>query len=346
MYVSTAPITKQPMIQTVYSRDVIRAEAERLYEKLKPLHREYVECEAIAPVTLEINRLKKEKNAVILAHNYQIPEIIYGVSDFTGDSYGLSKQASKTKTNTIIFCGVHFMAETAKIINPAKRVLIPSLKAGCSLSESITAEDVRALKKKYLGIKVACYINTSAAVKAESDVCVTSANAAKIIERLPGESVIFIPDEYMAKNIARQTTKKIITWNGKCMVHEQFTPQMIQGQRERFPQAKVLAHWECAPHVIQEADFVGGTTDMVNYVKSSPAGTFVTITECGMSDVLRQEFPSKTFVTPCTICPHMKQINLTNILECLQEEKNEITIPEDVRIRALACINKMFELGN
>lgn len=328
-----------------FSKQEIQTEAVRLFEKLRPLNRLMLDCQLIAPVTLEINRLKKQKNAVILAHNYQIPEIIFGVADFVGDSLGLSKQASQTTADQIVFCGVHFMAETAKIVNQTKKVVIPSLLAGCSLAESITAVDVRKLKAEHPGIPVVCYINTSAAVKAESDVCVTSANAQKIIDRLPGNEIIFIPDEFMAKNIGLHTNKKIVFWNGKCMVHEQFSPEMIATQRELNPDVQVLAHWECPPETIRSADFVGGTTDMVNHIQQSSATNFMMITECGMSDVLRNQFPKKRFVTPCTICPHMKQINLSNLLHSLQTGEFEITLDETVRQKAARCIQNMFELG-
>ncbi|HIH19622.1 TPA: quinolinate synthase NadA, partial [Candidatus Micrarchaeota archaeon] len=293
------------------------------------------------------NRLKKEKNAVILAHSYQTPDIIYGVADFTGDSYGLSLQAKKTSANTIIFSGVRFMAETAKILNPDKRVYVPSLEAGCSLADAISAKDLRELKRKHPGAPVVCYVNTSAEVKAESDVCCTSANAAKIIKSFPEKEIIFVPDEFMAKNLERETGKKLISWSARCVVHQDFDRGKIQAVKERFPGIKVLAHSECPPAVAQAADMVGGTTDMERYVKGSDAPSFMLVTECGLSDRLRSENSGKEFVGMCSLCPYMKKNSLSQILELLQKpaKEKEITIPASVAAKAKKALDRMFELS-
>src|SRR3989338_6354116 len=248
-----------------FTNDELDSEAARLFSRLGPLGWSMDACRTYAPLTLEINRLKKEKNAVILAHSYQTPDIIYGVADFTGDSYGLSLQAKKTSANTIIFSGVRFMAETAKILNPDKRVYVPSLEAGCSLADAISAKDLRELKRKHPGAPVVCYVNTSAEVKAESDVCCTSANAAKIIRGMPEKEVIFVPYEFMAKNLALETGKEIIAWRSRCVAHQDFDERKLAAVRQEFPGVKVLAHSECPPAVAQAADLVGGTTDMERY---------------------------------------------------------------------------------
>ena len=325
----------------------IDSEAARLHAKLGSLGWSLEACKIYAPLTLEINRLKKEKNAIILAHSYQTPDIIYGVADFTGDSYGLSLQAKKTSAETIIFSGVRFMAETAKILNPGKKIYIPSLEAGCSLADGITAEDVRQLKKKHPLAPVVCYVNTTAEVKAESDVCCTSANAAKIIRSYPQDEIIFIPDEFMAKNLARETGKKIISWRARCVVHQDFDERKVEAVKGRFPGIKVLAHSECPPAVAQAADMVGGTTDMERYVKSSDAPSFMLVTECGLSDRLRAESPAKEFVGMCSLCPYMKKNSLAQILEVLQVEpgEKEIAIAPGVASKAKAALEKMFELS-
>lgn len=323
------------------------AEAARLHERLSSLGWSLETCRLYAPLTLEINRLKKEKNAIILAHSYQTPDIIYGVADFTGDSYGLSLQAKKTSAETIIFSGVRFMAETAKILNPGKKVYIPSTEAGCSLADGITAEDVRELKRKHPLAPVVCYVNTTAEVKAESDACCTSANAAKIIRSYPQDEIIFVPDEFMAKNLARETGKRVISWHARCVVHQDFDERKLEAVRGRFPGIKVLAHSECPPAVVQAADLVGGTTDMERYVKSSDAPSFMLVTECGLSDRLRSESPEKEFVGMCSLCPYMKKNSLARILEVLRREpaENEISIAPEVASRAKAALEKMFELS-
>jgi len=324
----------------------VKEEAKRLFEKLRHLNYSLEQCLPFAPFTLEINRLKKEKNTVILAHNYQKAEIIYGVADFFGDSLDLSKKAKETDADTILFCGVHFMAQTAKILSPQKRVLIPDLKAGCSLSESITANDVLMLREKHPNAGVVTYVNTSAEVKAVSDVTCTSANALKIIEAMPQNEILFLPDQFMAQNISKLTNKKIIPWNGTCIVHETFTPQQVDDYKKTYPGLKVLAHTECKPEVAEKADLVGGTSDMTRYVKNSSSNTFMLVTECGMSDMLQVQYPQKKFVVPCAICPHMKKINLENILTSLKEEKFEIFIEESIRKKALKAVDKMLELSS
>ncbi|HLD75855.1 MAG TPA: quinolinate synthase NadA [Candidatus Norongarragalinales archaeon] len=326
---------------------LLEEEAERLFNRLKNLGWTSEECTLYAPLTLEINRLKREKNAVILAHSYQTPDIVYGIADFVGDSYGLSLKARETQAETLVFSGVRFMAETAKILNPEKTVLLPASDAGCSLSESITAEDVRELKRKHPDAAVVVYVNTSADVKAESDVCCTSANALKIINAVPQEEVLFLPDEYMAKNLSSLTSKKIIGWGGRCIVHEAFGPKNVTAVKEMYPDAKILAHTECAPDVIAHSDMAGGTENMVAYIKSSPARRFMLVTECGLTDRMRAEFPHKEMVGTCNLCPYMKKNNLANVLKALDhpDENQIIRIPEDVRVRAHSALIRMFELS-
>ncbi len=303
------------------------------------------EWEAHVPLIAEINRLKAERKAIILGHNYMIPEIFHGISDYTGDSLGLSKQAKEAKAQIIIFGGVHFMAETAKILNPGATVLIPDLDAGCSLSESITAQDVRLLRQRYPGVPVVTYMNTPAAIKAESDVCCTSANALKVVESLGSDTVIFLPDEYLAQNVAAQTDVKVITWHGRCIVHEQFTVDELQAYREQYPGIEVIAHPECSPEVCEEADFVGSTTGMIGYLGRARSNRVIMVTECSMSDNVQEAYPELDFVKPCTLCPHMKKITLEKTLASLRELKYEVEVPEDVRVRALSAVERMLEIG-
>ena len=330
-----------------FSREQLENEAVRLHAKLSPLGWSMDACRVSAPLTLQINRLKKEKNAIILAHSYQTPDIIYGVADFTGDSYGLSGQAKKTSAKLIVFSGVRFMAETAKLLNPEKRVFLPALEAGCSLADGITAADVRRLKAENPLCPVVCYVNTSAEVKAESDVCCTSANAAKIVRALPQKKVIFVPDDFMAKNVARETGKELVGWSARCVVHQDFDQRKIDAVRRQFPGIKVLAHSECPPAVAQAADLVGGTADMERYVASSGAPSFMLVTECGLSDRLRSESPGRQFVGMCSLCPFMKKNSLLSILRMLKDEpkENEIEIPEKVAGKARAALEKMFALS-
>lgn len=335
------------MPQILGTPPVDEKEVQRLYEKLQHVGFTQEMCRYFAPLTSEINRLKKEKNAVILAHSYQSPDIVHGIADFTGDSYQLSAAAQKTTADIIIFSGVVFMAETAKILNPQKTVIVPSVKAGCSLSESITAADVRALRKKNPTAGVVCYVNTSAAVKAECDVCCTSSNALKIVEAMPQNDIIFIPDAYMAKNLAKRTKKNIIPWHGKCIVHEQFNAKSIARIRHSTPGVKILSHTECAPEVVAESDLAGGTGDMIRYVQEQDASAYMLVTECGLSDRLRMDFPQKKFIGMCTLCPYMKQNTLPLIRDALKNPTPEqiITIPEPLRVRAAKALEKMFALS-
>jgi quinolinate synthase len=304
-----------------------------------------VEWPAFAPYVKAINDLKKERNAVILAHNYMTPEIFHCIGDFVGDSLQLAKEAAKTDAEIIVQCGVHFMAETAKLLSPEKTVLIPDLKAGCSLAESITAADVRALREAYPGVPVVTYANTSAAVKAECDICCTSANAVKVVESLRVPRVIFVPDEFLAKYVASQTDVEIISWKGHCEVHERFTAEDLRAAREADPGVKIIAHPECPPDVLAEADFTGSTTGMINYVKDHHPKKVVMVTECSMSDNVAAETPGIEFVRPCNLCPHMKRITLPKILDSLVYLKEEITIDLEVAERARASVERMVGLS-
>ena len=311
-----------------------------LYEKVKKVIPE-IEWPFHAPYVESINKLKKEKNVVILAHNYQTPEIYHCVADIVGDSLKLAREAANTTADTILMCGVYFMAETAKLMSPDKRVLIPDPKAGCSLSESITGKDVRLLKQKYPGVPVVTYVNTSAEVKAETDICCTSSNAVEIIESLGVDRVIFLPDEYLAKNVAEQTKVKIISWHGTCMVHEQFTAKEIRQYRKDNPGITILAHPECPPEVIAEVDFTGSTSKMSNYVKEKQPSKVLMVTECSMSDNVSVENPDVEFVRPCNLCPHMKRITLPGILQSLMMNTYEVKKPNDVMKRARRPIERM-----
>lgn len=333
------------MNRTILKTTEIAAETERLYQKLEKVGWSKADCELIAPLTVEINALKKEKNAVILAHSYQTPDIMYGVADFLGDSYGLSIAARGTKADSIVFCSVYFMAETAKILNPEKTVLVPAV-AGCSLAESITPEDVRKLRAKHPGAAVVCYVNTGAAVKAECDVCCTSSNALKIVDAMPQDEVIFLPDEFMARNLQPLTKKKLIGWHGRCVVHENFSPETVDEVRKNFPGVKILAHTECGPEVIGKTDMAGGTQDMINYIKASTAGQYMLVTECGLTDRVRAELPGKKIVGTCALCPYMKKIMLKDILTALQSPTpaQTVTLPEDILRRAKKSLDRMIEI--
>ncbi|MDQ2680238.1 MAG: quinolinate synthase NadA [Candidatus Eremiobacteraeota bacterium] len=324
----------------------IELETAPLYERVSRLI-PAVEWPIFAPYVFEINRLKRERNAVILAHNYQVPEIFHCVADIVGDSLGLALEASKTDADVIVLCGVHFMAETAKLVNPSKTVLVPDLKAGCSLADSITAADVRLLRERYPGVPVVTYVNTSADVKAECDICVTSGNAVKIVEALGVPRVVFLPDEYLAKYVASKTNVEIIAWKGHCEVHERFTAQDIRNFREGDPHLKVLAHPECPPDVLAEADYVGSTQGMIDYVGSvsgePTTARVVMITECSMADNVAINFPSVDFVRPCNLCPHMKRNTLPKILHSLQTMQYEVTIDPSVASRARAAVERMLD---
>jgi quinolinate synthase len=292
-----------------------------------------------------ILQLKRERNAVILAHNYQTPDIFHTVADIVGDSLALAREAVRTDAAVIVLAGVHFMAETAKLLNPEKTVLIPDLRAGCSLAESITAEDVRLLRARHPGVPVVTYVNTSAAVKAESDICCTSGNAKKVIEALGVPEVIMLPDEYLARNVAAQTHVKIIAWKGHCEVHERFTPDDIRDLRAGHPGIIVLAHPECPPEVVAECDFTGSTAAMIDYVGQKRPPRVVLLTECSMSDNVAVQYPDLEFVKPCNLCPHMKRISLGNIRHALETMTHQVTVPDEIAGPARRAVERMLELG-
>jgi quinolinate synthase len=292
-----------------------------------------------------ILRLKRERNAVILAHNYMTPEIFHGVADITGDSLALAREAVEVDADVIVLAGVHFMAETAKLLNPAKTVLIPDLRSGCSLAESITPEDVRALRAAHPGVPVVTYVNTSAAVKAESDICCTSGNAVRVIESLGVPKVIMIPDRFLAANVARQTGVEVIVHPGACEVHERFTPDDIRQVRADHPGVTVLAHPECPPEVVDEADFAGSTAQMVSFVDARRPLKVALITECSMSDNVAQAYPGLEFIRPCNLCPHMKRNTLGAIRHALETMTNEVTVPADVADRARLAVERMLAVG-
>jgi quinolinate synthase len=305
-----------------------------------------IEWPVHAPLIAEINRLKRERQAVILGHNYMTPEIFHCVSDFTGDSLALAREAARTKAKVIVQAGVHFMAETSKILSPDKIVLIPDARAGCSLAASITGADVRLLREKHPGLPVVTYVNTSAEVKAESDICCTSGNAVRVVEAIAREfgtdTVIMIPDQYLAKNVAAKTGIKVITWAGSCEVHERFTAEEIRRFREQNPGITVLAHPECPPEVVAEADFAGSTAAMIGYVGKHHPRRVVMVTECSMSDNVAVEYPDVDFVRPCNLCPHMKRITLDGILHSLQTMTHAVEVDQAVSARARVAIERML----
>ncbi|MDC0854145.1 quinolinate synthase NadA [Candidatus Pelagibacter sp.] len=322
----------------------IKKATDPIYRKVSKTIPE-IEWAIHAPYIYEINKLKKKKNAVILAHNYQTPEIYHGISDFSADSLALAIEAAKTKADIIVMCGVHFMAETAKLMSPEKKILLPDMSAGCSLSSSITGEDVRNLKKKYPGVPVVSYVNTSAEVKAETDVCCTSANAVKIVESLRVKKVIFLPDDFLAKYVASQTDVEIISWKGTCEVHEQFNDEEINEIRNNNPGIKIIAHPECPPDVIKASDFAGSTSGMIKYVKDNQPEKVMMVTECSMSDNVQIDNPNVKFIRPCNLCPHMKKITLPKILDCLENETNEIIMNKETIEKARKSVERMAEIG-
>jgi quinolinate synthase len=326
----------------------IAAATAALYGKVASVVPE-IEWPVYAPYVEAINRLKRERNAVILAHNYMTPEIFHCVADFVGDSLALAREAAQTDAKVIVQAGVHFMAETSKILSPEKTVLIPDMRAGCSLAASITGADVRLLRQKYPGLPIVTYVNTSAEVKAESDVCCTSSNAKAVVEDIARQwgtaTVIMIPDEYLAQNIARQTGVKIITWKGHCEVHERFSAADIRSYREGNPGVIVLAHPECPPEVIAEADFAGSTAAMISYVGDKRPKKVVMVTECSMSDNVSVEYPDVEFVRPCNLCPHMKRITLPKILHSLETMTVEVTVDPAIASRARAAVERMLAVG-
>ena len=315
-----------------------------IYKKISK-HVPEIEWKVHAPLIEKINRLKKEKNAVILAHNYQTPEIYHGVADIAADSLALAVEAAKTSADIIVLCGVHFMAETAKLMSPEKKVLIPDMDAGCSLAASLTGEDVRLLKKKYPGVPVVSYVNTSADVKAETDVCCTSANAVKVVESLKTDRVIFLPDQHLANYVAKQTKVKIISWKGSCIVHEQFSAKEIKDIKKANPGIKVIGHPECPDDVLNACDFAGSTGGMINYVKKNQPKKVMLVTECSMSDNVQADNPKVEFIKPCNLCPYMKKITLPKILDCLENESNEIIIPNNLIKKARLSVEKMTLVG-
>ena len=322
----------------------IRKATEPIYQKISKAIPD-IEWSIHAPYIYEINKLKKEKNAIILAHNYQTPEIYHGISDFSADSLALAVKAAETKADIIVMCGVHFMAETAKLMNPKKKVLLPDMRAGCSLSSSITGDDVKKLKKKNPGVPVVSYVNTSAEVKAETDVCCTSANAVKIVNSLGVNKVIFLPDDYLAKYVASQTDVEIISWKGTCEVHEKFNDVEINEIRKNNPDIKIIAHPECPPDVIKASDFAGSTSGMIKYVKDNQPKKVMMVTECSMSDNIQIDNPNVEFIRPCNLCPHMKRITLPKILDCLRKESNEILMSEETIKKAKKSVERMAEVG-
>ncbi|RMG21440.1 MAG: quinolinate synthase NadA [Methanobacteriota archaeon] len=329
------------------TEEEIQKETDRLYADLKNVSWTREDCEIIAPLTLEINRIKKEKNAVILAHSYVTPDIIFGVADFSGDSLGLSKQAAETDADMIVFSGVVFMAETAKILSPDKTVVVPDINAGCSLADGITAEEVRRLKEQYPGVPVVAYVNTTADVKAEADVCVTSANVEQIVNKLDSDRIIFIPDKNMANYLRQISDKEIIDYDATCIVHDNINPESIDIARERYGDLVILAHSECPPDVLNRVDLVEGTSGMRKFIQEHPeAKKIMLATECGLADRFSVEFPDREFIGSCVLCPYMKRNELRKILQVLTDPKPEqiIEIPEDIRVKAKRSLDRMFEM--
>jgi quinolinate synthase len=322
----------------------IKKATDPIYKKISKVLPE-IEWPVHAPYIHKINKLKKEKNAVILAHNYQTPEIYHGVADFSADSLSLAIEASKTSASIIVMAGVHFMAETAKLMNPHKKVLLPDMKAGCSLSSSITGKDVRLLKEKYPGVPVVSYVNTSADVKAETDICCTSANAVKIVKSLGVKKVIFLPDDYLAKYVAAQTDIEIIAWKGTCVVHEKFNENEINQIRKDNPGIKIIAHPECPPDVINASDFAGSTSGMIKYVEDHQPKKVMMVTECSMSDNVKIDNPNVEFIRPCNLCPYMKKITLPKILDCLENETGEIIMDSETIEKARISVERMTAIG-
>ena len=322
----------------------VKSATDELYKGISKIIPE-VEWPFHAPLVHEINKLKKEKNIAILTHNYQTPEIFHCVSDIVGDSLKLAYEARDVEADTIIVCGVHFMAETAKILSPEKNVLIPDNRAGCSLSESITAADIRLLKQKYPGVPVVTYVNTSAEVKAETDVCCTSGNAKHVVESLGTDTVIFLPDEFLAQNIAAQTDVKIISWKGRCEVHERFTAAEIMAYKEQHKDIVVLAHPECSPDVVAVSDYTGSTAGMSNYVKDNQPERVIMVTECSMSDNVAIENPNVNFIRPCNLCAHMKRISLKKIYDAIRFNQFQIEVEDQIIDRARLAIDRMLEIG-
>ncbi len=324
-------------------RDELMTEYAGLADKLErlvpclevPMHLPWIDA---------IRKLKHERGAVVMAHSYQSPEIFHGVADVTGDSLALAQAAADCDAGIVVLCGVHFMAETAKILAPGVKVLIPDALAGCSLADSITAADVRLLRARHPGVPVVTYVNTSAEVKAESDACCTSANAVQVVEAMGADKVIFLPDRYLSAHVATQTKVQLVLWDGRCEVHETFTAAQARHARERFD-ARLVAHPECPPEVLAEADFVGSTSAMGAWLEREQPERVALITECSMADNLRLRFPATEFIKPCNLCPHMKRITLQNIHACLLDLSPEVTVPADIAVRARRALDRMLEVG-
>lgn len=340
--VMTSRFVPVPMPPLDYT-DAVAAETAHLYDRVKTVI-PAIEWPVMAPYIKAINDLKKVRNAVILAHNYQTPEIYHCIADIVGDSLQLAKEATNTGAEVIVQCGVHFMAETSKLINPDKVVLIPDMRAGCSLAASITGDDVRLLRERYPGVPVVTYINTSADVKAESDICCTSSNAVAVVESLGVDRVIFLPDQYLASWVASQTDVKIISWTGACEVHERFTGEELRAYRETDPGIQIIAHPECPPDVLAEADFTGSTAKMADWVKERRPAKVLLVTECSMASNVAAEVPDVKFVQPCNLCPHMKRITLPGILDSLVFMKEEITVDPMVADKARHAVERMINL--
>ena len=323
-------------------------EVARVTEPVRQLLKDVIpdaEWAVHAPYIAAINKLKREMNAVLLVHNYQTPEIFHGVADFVGDSLALARKATEVDAEIIVQCGVHFMAETTKLLNPQKTVLIPDLRAGCSLAASITAADVRQMRADNPGAPVVSYVNTTAEVKAETDICCTSGNAVEVVESLGVDKVIFTPDGYLAQYVASKTDVEVVYWKGACEVHERFTGAELRDYRKSYPGIEVIAHPECPPDVLEEADFVGSTSGMINYVSEAKPKQIVMITECSMSDNVAVEHPDVDFIRPCNLCPHMKRITLPRILNALRNMEYKVEIDPAIAERARASVERMLEIG-
>lgn len=333
-----------PMPSLDYTEEVARQTA-YLYERVKHVI-PAIEWPVHAPYVKAINDLKKVRNAVILAHNYQTPEIFFGVADVVGDSLQLAREAADTDAAIIVQCGVHFMAETSKLLNPEKTVLIPDLRAGCSLAESITGADVRLLRERYPGVPIVTYVNTSAEVKAESDICCTSSDAKAVVESFGVDRVLLIPDEYLARNIAAETEITILTWKGHCEVHERFTVEELLSFKEAHPGAEIIAHPECPPEVIAIADFTGSTSGMIRHIRASKPPKAMLVTECSMASNVKAELPNVDFVGPCNLCPHMQRITLPKILDSLVNLQEEVTIDPAIAAPARRAVERMINLNN
>ena len=333
------PVTRPDLS---YTPEVAEATAP-IYEKVKHII-PAIEWPALAPTIHAINLLKKQRNAVILAHNYMTPDIYHGVADIVGDSLQLAIEATRTDADVIVQCGVHFMAETSKILSPEKTVLIPDMKAGCSLAESITGADVRALRERNPGIPIITYVNTSADVKAECDICCTSSNALQVVESFGVDKVFLIPDKYLAANVGNKTDVEVLIWDGACEVHERFTAQELRDYRKIEPTVKIIAHPECPPEVVAEADFAGSTAHMIDWVKTKQPEKVMMITECSMADNVASETPGVDYIRPCNLCPHMKRITLGKILDSLVEMKEEVVVDPVIAEKARVAVERMINL--